>query len=140
MSRLFYINEEERCIGKSYALAKFCVGLSLLDNKKFLIITAPTFRQSKIVLNYIPYVLNDHLIFSETHTQVDSMSVFFGKQTEIKAMPINNAMTYTGVDIILDEHRMVPDDIMRLLIAGHSPMQDIRQYNLFELLDPIPIG
>ncbi len=140
MNQLFYIDEEERGIGKSYALAKFCVGLSLLDNKNLLIVTAPTFRQGKIVLKYISYVLNDHLIFHKTETQVDSMSVFFGIRREVKAVPINDAIAYTNADIILDEHKTIPDDIMRPLIEGHSPMQDIRQYNLFELLEPIPIG
>ena len=140
MSQLFYIDEEERCIGKSYALAKFCIGLSLLDNKKFIIVTAASFRQSKIVLKHIHYILDDNQIFNETNTQVDNMSVSFGRRIEIVALPISRALTYVDTDIILDEHKMIPHELMAILQLSRDPMQDIRQYNLFELLESIPIG
>ncbi len=141
MSRLFYINEEERGAGKSYALAKFCMGLSLLNNKKFLVVTAPAFRQSKIVLKYICDILEQNQIFYETDAHVDRMSILFRKEIEIISVPINDAIAYTDADIILDNHQMIPYEIMEIFkLSGRSPIEDIRQYNLFGLLEPVAIG
>lgn len=134
MNRLFYINEEERGIEKSYALAKFCVIKMLCDlgSSNPIVVLAPSFRQSKIVLNYVHEFLNDLKIFHEFIQEVDRVTICFADCNNIFCVPINEQEGMLATCAVLDEFRMIPHEIVSELEQNYGPLTDIRKHNFFE--------
>lgn len=136
--------------GKSWLLAVFACLKAILNQGTKIIIVGPSFRQSKVVFNYIDEIWKKSSVLqSMTGTgkragpkmDVDQYSIMIG-DSKILAIPLGDGSKIRGLRgniIIVDEYAMVPESILNVVVKGfgvvsRDPVAKVKEKALINLL------
>lgn len=136
--------------GKSFLLAVFACLKAILNQGTRVIIVGPSFRQSKVVFNYIIDIWNKSSVFrsmtgSGRHAgpkmDVDQYHINIG-DSKIIAIPLGDGSKIRGLRgniIIVDEYSMVPESILNVVVKGfgvvsRDPVTKVKENALIRLL------
>jgi hypothetical protein len=115
-----------RGAGKSYLLAVYSLLKAILVQGSRIVIVAASFRQSKIVFDYIIKIHDESPIIQEATTKIlrqnDHWEMAIGSST-IKALPLGNGDKIRGVrasDILCDEFSSIPEEIFQVVVRGFA--------------------
>jgi hypothetical protein len=127
--------------GKTFMLAVYCLLRAIMIPGSKIVIVAASFRQSKLVFDYIEQIYNYSPIVQAAVTKVsrpnDAREMMIGTST-IKALPLGNGEKIRGVratDIVCDEYASIPEEIFQVVVRGFAavaadPIEQARQIHL----------
>ncbi len=136
--------------GKSFMLAVFACLKAILNQGTKVIIVGPSFRQSKVVFNYIVDTWDKSSVFRSMtgigklcgpKRDVDQYHIKIGDST-ITAIPLGDGSKIRGLRgnvIIVDEYAMVPESILNIVVKGfgvvsRDPVTKVKEQALIKLL------
>lgn len=112
--------------GKSFMLAVYALLRAILVQGSKIVIVAASFRQSKVVFDYILKIYESSPLIQAAVTnlskQNDSWEMTIGEST-IKALPLGNGEKIRGIratDIICDEYASIPEEIFQVVVRGFA--------------------
>lgn len=112
--------------GKSFMLAVYALLRAILVQGSKIVIVAASFRQSKVVFDYILKIYESSPLIQAAVTnlskQNDSWEMVIGDST-IKALPLGNGEKIRGIratDIICDEYASIPEEIFQVVVRGFA--------------------
>lgn len=112
--------------GKSFMLAVYCLLRAILVQGSKIVIVAASFRQSKVVFDYILRIHDGSPLVQAAVVKIkkenDSWEMQIGDST-IKALPLGNGEKIRGIratDIICDEYASIPEEIFQVVVRGFA--------------------
>jgi len=127
--------------GKTFLLAVYALLRAMMVPGSKIVIVAASFRQSKLVFDYIEQIYDSSPIAQAAVARVskpnDSREMIVGTST-IKALPLGNGEKIRGVratDILCDEYASIPEEIFQVVVRGFAavsadPIEQARQIQL----------
>ena len=124
--------------GKTFMLAVYSLLRAILVIGSKIVIVAASFRQSKLVFDYIEQIYNYSPIVQAAVTKIarpnDSREMYIGTSS-IRALPLGNGEKIRGVratDIVCDEYASIPEEIFQVVVRGFAavaadPIEQARQ-------------
>lgn len=117
-----------RGAGKSFLLAIYCLLRAMLVPGSKIVIVAASFRQAKLVFDYIYQIYNFSPLVqqcvSKLITPNDRCFMSFGNGiSTITALPLGNGEKIRGIratDIITDEFASIPEEIFQVVVRGFA--------------------
>ena len=111
---------------KTFLLAVYSLLRAILVQGSKIVIVAASFRQSKLVFDYIEQLHNFSPIVQAATKRIyrpnDSREITIGEST-IKALPLGNGEKIRGVratDIVCDEYASIPEEIFQVVVRGFA--------------------
>lgn len=127
--------------GKTFMLAVYSLLRAILCQGSKIVIVAASFRQSKLVFDYIEQI-HDYSPIVQAATQKimkpnDSREMYVG-ESFIKAIPLGNGEKIRGLratDIICDEYASIPEEIFQVVVRGFAavsadPIEQAKQIQI----------
>lgn len=112
--------------GKSFMLAVYALLRAILVQGSKVVIVAASFRQSKVVFDYILKIHDGSPLIQAAVDKIkkenDSWEMVIGDST-IKALPLGNGEKIRGIratDIICDEYASIPEEIFQVVVRGFA--------------------
>lgn len=127
--------------GKTFLLAVYALLRAILVPGSKIVIVAASFRQSKLVFDYIEQIHNYSPIVQATTDRIsrpnDAREMIIGTSS-IRALPLGNGEKIRGVratDILCDEYASIPEEIFQVVVRGFAavaadPIEQARQIHL----------
>ncbi len=127
--------------GKTFMLAVYSLLRAIMVPGSKIVIVAASFRQSKLVFDYIEQIYNYSPIVQAAVTKIarpnDAREMIIGTSS-IKALPLGNGEKIRGVratDIVCDEYASIPEEIFQVVVRGFAavaadPIEQARQIHL----------
>lgn len=114
--------------GKTFMLAVYCLLRALMVPGSKIVIVASSFRQSKLVFNYIKQIHDYSPVIQQAVTRIHqpndhSLMVVGPGLSTIMALPLGNGEKIRGVratDIITDEFASIPEEIFQVVVRGFA--------------------
>ncbi len=136
--------------GKSFLLAVYAILRSILDQGTKVVIVAASFRQSKIVFNYIHEIWNKSPVLQSMtgtgktngpKTDVDMCRLRIG-DSMIMSVPLGDGTKIRGLRaniVLVDEYASVPEEILNVVVKGfgvvsRDPVEEVKQKSLIRRL------
>jgi len=127
--------------GKTFMLAVYSLLRAIMVPGSKVVIVAASFRQSKLVFDYIEQIYNYSPVVQAAVTKIarpnDSREMYIGTSS-IRALPLGNGEKIRGVratDIVCDEYASIPEEIFQVVVRGFAavaadPIEQARQIHL----------
>jgi len=127
--------------GKTFMLAVYSLLRAIMVPGSKVVIVAASFRQSKLVFDYIEQIYNYSPVVQAAVTKIarpnDSREMYVGTSS-IRALPLGNGEKIRGVratDIVCDEYASIPEEIFQVVVRGFAavaadPIEQARQIYL----------
>jgi len=127
--------------GKTFMLAVYSLLRAILVPGSKVVIVAASFRQSKLVFDYIEQIYNYSPIVQATVTKIarpnDAREMIIGSSS-IRALPLGNGEKIRGVratDIVCDEYASIPEEVFQVVVRGFAavaadPIEQARQIHM----------
>ena len=127
--------------GKTFMLAVYSLLRAIMVPSSKIVIVAASFRQSKLVFDYIERIYNYSPIVQAAVTRIsrpnDAREMIIG-DSSIRAIPLGNGEKIRGVratDIVCDEYASIPEEIFQVVVRGFAavaahPIEQARQIYL----------
>ncbi len=139
-----------RGAGKSFILAVYAILRSILDQGTKVVIVAASFRQSKVVFNYIHEIWNKSPVLQSMtgtgktngpKTDVDMCRLRIG-DSMIMSVPLGDGTKIRGLRaniVLVDEYASVPEEILNVVVKGfgvvsRDPVGEVKQKSLIRHL------
>lgn len=114
--------------GKTFMLAVYALLRALLVPGSKIVIVASSFRQSKLVFNYIKQIHDYSPIVQQSVTKIhqpneESLMIIGPGLSTIRALPLGNGEKIRGIratDIITDEFASIPEEIFQVVVRGFA--------------------
>lgn len=127
--------------GKTFMLAVYCLLRAVLVPGSKIVIVAASFRQSKLVFDYVEQIHDYSPVIQTTTRKIskpnDAREMFIGTSI-IKALPLGNGEKIRGIratDIVCDEYASIPEEIFQVVVRGFAavaadPIEQARQIKI----------
>lgn len=127
--------------GKTFMLAVYSLLRAIMVPGSKIVIVAASFRQSKLVFDYVEQIYNYSPIVQAAVTKIgrpnDAREMIIGSSS-IRALPLGNGEKIRGVratDIVCDEYASIPEEIFQVVVRGFAavsadPIEQARQIHL----------
>jgi len=127
--------------GKTFMLGVYSLLRAIMVPGSKIVIVAASFRQSKLVFDYIEQIYNYSPIVQATVTKIarpnDAREMIIGTSS-IRALPLGNGEKIRGVratDIVCDEYASIPEEIFQVVVRGFAavaadPIEQARQIHM----------
>lgn len=114
--------------GKTFMLAVYALLRALMVPGSKIVIVAASFRQSKLVFDYIKQIHDYSPIVQQAVTKIhqpndQSLMVVGPGLSTIRALPLGNGEKIRGIratDIITDEFASIPEEIFQVVVRGFA--------------------
>lgn len=127
--------------GKTFMLAVYSLLRAILFQGSKIVIVAASFRQSKLVFDYIEQIHDYSPLVQAATRRImkpnDSREMYVG-ESFIKAIPLGNGEKIRGLratDIVCDEYASIPEEIFQVVVRGFAavaadPIEQSRQVQI----------
>lgn len=112
--------------GKTFMLAVYSLLRAIMVPGSKIVIVAASFRQSKLVFDYVEQIYNYSPIVQAAVTKIarpnDAREMIIGSSS-ITALPLGNGEKIRGVratDIVCDEYASIPEEIFQVVVRGFA--------------------
>jgi len=117
-----------RGAGKSWLLAVYCALRAMLCPGSKIVIVAASFRQSKIVFDYLKKIYDESPIMRQCVSMIKTpndqcIMEFGGGVSSVIALPLGNGERIRGIrasDILCDEYASIPEEIFQVVVRGFA--------------------
>jgi len=127
--------------GKTFMLAVYSLLRAIMVPGSKIVIVAASFRQSKLVFDYVEQIYNYSPIVQAAVTKIarpnDAREMIIGSSS-IRALPLGNGEKIRGVratDIVCDEYASIPEEIFQVVVRGFAavaadPIEQAKQIHM----------